>query len=658
MKTKLNCFIYALALLALSTINSQQSTCFAQNTMFTYQGQVQDNGSAFTGIGQFKFALGTNVTAIAQAYAIVNGSIGLPPYGVDSLGAITNVILQASGGGYTSIPSVTVNPLGGGSGAVITANVSGGAVTGFNIVNAGNGYYNGAYLTISAPPPSTVFNNLWSNDGTTGLGQQPAAAVNVPVTNGLFTVVLGNTAITNMTSISASLFTQPNLQLQIWFNDGTHGFADLNPPQTLTPTPYAAYAATISAINIVGTIPAANLPASVITNGYSGYWNTNGNAGANPANGAFLGTTDNQPLEMRVNGSRALRLEPGPSGYGAPNVIGGAPYNFVSSGVESATIGGGGAINFEGSGPYTNSVTGDAGTVSGGLQNTASAYGTIAGGVENTAGPGSSIGGGGNNYTSNSCTIGGGDFNVAVGDYSTVSGGYNNFAGGYGDVVAGGGLTLYVGRNLASGTNSVVGGGAFNLAITNYATVPGGYSNLAGGQFSFAAGSLAQATNNASFVWSDGSVTTTSITNNTVTMRATNGFRFFTGNGAAGAQLLANATSWTTLSDRNAKKNFSPVNAEAVLDKLAAIPIQQWNYKWESDKDTPNIGPMAQDFKAAFYPGRDDKGISTLEFDGVELAAIQGLNQKLNEKDAEIQDLKARLEKLEQLMSLKNGGVK
>ena len=66
---------------------------------------------------------------------------------------------------------------------------------------------------------------------------------------------------------------------------------------------------------------------------------------------------------------------------------------------------------------------------------------------------------------------------------------------------------------------------------------------------------------------------------------------------------------------------------------------------------------MAQDFKAAFYPGRD-KGISTLEFDGVELAAIQGLNQKLNEKDAEIQDFKARLEKLEQLIHEKNGGAK
>jgi uncharacterized coiled-coil protein SlyX len=64
--------------------------------------------------------------------------------------------------------------------------------------------------------------------------------------------------------------------------------------------------------------------------------------------------------------------------------------------------------------------------------------------------------------------------------------------------------------------------------------------------------------------------------------------------------------------------------------------VEQWNYKWEPDTSTPHIGPMAQDFKGAFYPGRDDKSITTLEFDGVELAAIQGLNRKIEEKNAEI----------------------
>lgn len=63
---------------------------------------------------------------------------------------------------------------------------------------------------------------------------------------------------------------------------------------------------------------------------------------------------------------------------------------------------------------------------------------------------------------------------------------------------------------------------------------------------------------------------------------------------------------------------------------------------------------MAQDFKGAFFPGRDDKVITTLEFDGVELAAIQGLNQRLTEelkrRDAENAELKQRLEALEKLV--------
>ena len=109
--------------------------------------------------------------------------------------------------------------------------------------------------------------------------------------------------------------------------------------------------------------------------------------------------------------------------------------------------------------------------------------------------------------------------------------------------------------------------------------------------------------------------------------------------------------SWISISDRNAKKDFAPVDDQAVLDKVARVPVEQSHYKWEKDNDTLNIGPMAQDFIAAFCPGRDDTGISTMEFDGVELAAIQGLNQKLKEKDAEIRTLKQQNDLLAQRMS-------
>jgi hypothetical protein len=138
-------------------------------------------------------------------------------------------------------------------------------------------------------------------------------------------------------------------------------------------------------------------------------------------------------------------------------------------------------------------------------------------------------------------------------------------------------------------------------------------------------------------------------------MRASGGYRLYSKSDlTAGVSLAASGTSWSTISDRNAKKNFQPVDNREVLEKLAAVPVQRWNYKWEADTDTPNIGPMAQDFKHAFFPGRDDTSISTLEFDGVALAAIQGLKEKFEveakAKDTEIAEMKQQIAELKALV--------
>ena len=112
-------------------------------------------------------------------------------------------------------------------------------------------------------------------------------------------------------------------------------------------------------------------------------------------------------------------------------------------------------------------------------------------------------------------------------------------------------------------------------------------------------------------------------------------------------------------SDRNAKENFETVNVRDALAKVVSLPITSWNFK--QDPAIRHIGPMAQDFRAAFNLGGDDKHIATVDAEGVALAAIQGLNQKLDEKDAEIQALKAknaglekRLERLETLFARQN----
>jgi hypothetical protein len=127
--------------------------------------------------------------------------------------------------------------------------------------------------------------------------------------------------------------------------------------------------------------------------------------------------------------------------------------------------------------------------------------------------------------------------------------------------------------------------------------------------------------------------------------------------GNSGSPAYCNGTTWQNGSDRDSKEAFAAINPRAVLEKVLALPITEWKYKVETD-GTRHLGPVAQDFHAAFgLNGPDDKHIATVDEEGVALAAIQGLNQKLNEKDVEIQDLKARLEKLEQLLIAKNGGT-
>jgi hypothetical protein len=552
----------------------------------------------------------------------------------------------------------------------------------------------------------------------------------VSVSNGLFTTTID----------FGGAFDGNPRWLEIWVkSNGANNFVMLTPRQQLTPTPYAITASAI--INPLGSGVATtnyvydivtNLAGSFITNDNSVSlitnltvhiftnlvvnllatncccctnadtnvdWHVAGNIGTT-AGLNFVGTIDNQPLELKAFNQRALRLEPN-VGPAAPNVIGGSFSNVVDAGIIGATIGGGGASNYLGSyGP--NQVSANFGTIAGGLQNNIgsdSDYAAIGGGLQNSISAANATIGGGtaNTVSADSGTIGGGDGNTiqSYASDSTIGGGRANTisSGTAGATIAGGqGHTIggYVDNSTIAGgehdtignfdDDCAIGGGDSNViedsvshgaiagglgntikSFANQAAIPGGFRNVAGGLDSFAAGNQANATNNGAFVWSDTSSFPFYSTNdNEFAVRAVGGVRFvsavdLSGNPIAGVQLMSGGTSWATISDQNAKKNFAPVNGGDVLARLTAVPVEKWNYKWESDSATPNIGPMAQAFKAAFYPGRDDKSITTLEFDGVELAAIQGLNQKLSEKDAEIAELKARLAKLELLVLSKNG---
>jgi hypothetical protein len=390
--------------------------------------------------------------------------------------------------------------------------------------------------------------------------------------------------------------------------------------------------------------------------------------------GTIGGGADNQAGDNRGSPSDATFA-----------TIGGGLSNTANS--TAATVGGG----------YTNTITGTAATISGGEGNTAGAsYVTIGGGADNEISVSpfnffpeyATIAGGGENsvvgWSGNmlswgyGATIGGGTNNTAGENWATIGGGYDNTVNGDSSTIGGGVENTIYGDSWYS----TIGGGEENTIqrSIHHATIPGGLWNVAGGHYSFAAGFRAKANHEGSFVWGDSTIADfASERDDQFRVRASGGARFDVNNSgwaniyaqtahattvlidtSTGAYLTAGG-SWTNSSDRNAKENSALVNGRGVLARLAQLPISTWNYKAE-DRSVRHMGPMAQDFFAAFGLGSDDKAIGTLDADGVALAAIQGLFEVVEEKDTEMaamqteiatlhrqnSDLEARVAALEQ----------
>jgi hypothetical protein len=442
---------FAITLALLSTLNSPLSTALAQGTAFTYQGRLNSGGTVAGGSYDVKFTLyATNQTGLALAGPVTNTAVG--------------------------------------------------------------------------------------------------------VTNGLFTTIV---------AFGPGVFTGGSNWLEIAVStNAANAFSTLAPRQQLTPVPYAITAenvsGTVAASSISGTILLAQLPAGLVTNNEAGlnltgsftgnganvtnvnavalnglnatnFWQTSGNAGTRAGNN-YLGTADNQPVELHVNGGRALRLEPGGASAlvgsgiptGAPNVMGGSPVNFVAAGVVGAVIAGGGATNYNGL-ASTNSVSADLSFLGGGSGNSIqfSAIDSVLGGgaansIQTNAqtsflggGTGNAIqlnasasvlvGGAGNSIHPNAlyAFLGGGDGNInggisavigggfinsitSGGNYSVIGGGSQNSAGGIGSFIGGGGFdgTTYSG-NANSGNATVIGGGLGNLIASggNNSVIGGGTQN-------------------------------------------------------------------------------------------------------------------------------------------------------------------------------------
>jgi hypothetical protein len=83
-----------------------------------------------------------------------------------------------------------------------------------------------------------------------------------------------------------------------------------------------------------------------------------------------------------------------------------------------------------------------------------------------------------------------------------------------------------------------------------------------------------------------------------------------------------------------------PVDGYEVLEKLAALPISTWNYKTDAPS-VRHLGPMAQDFAAAFGLGDDDRKINMVDANGVVMVAIQALYRRLRDLEAQVAALEA-----------------
>ncbi len=114
------------------------------------------------------------------------------------------------------------------------------------------------------------------------------------------------------------------------------------------------------------------------------------------------------------------------------------------------------------------------------------------------------------------------------------------------------------------------------------------------------------------------------------------------------------------VSDRNVKESIAPVDPRGVLAKLADMPIATWRYRNES-QDVRHMGPMAQDFRAAFGLGDSDTSYHAVDAQGVALAAIQALerlaaeqSERLERLEQENRALKSRLRGFEQRLGARD----
>jgi hypothetical protein len=115
---------------------------------------------------------------------------------------------------------------------------------------------------------------------------------------------------------------------------------------------------------------------------------------------------------------------------------------------------------------------------------------------------------------------------------------------------------------------------------------------------------------------------------NEFAVRAAGGFRFRTSPDlSTGCNLPSGSGTFSCTSSRSAKTRFAPVDGDDLLVRLRSVPVNSWSYIGEAG-GVRHLGPFAEDFRAAFGLGVDDRSIGLQDIDGVNFAAVQALEAR------------------------------
>lgn len=268
----------------------------------------------------------------------------------------------------------------------------------------------------------------------------------------------------------------------------------------------------------------------------------------------------------------------------------------------------------------------------GGLNTRAAAYGSFAFGDGTNVTSVLGAGFGSSNQISGTAGFSTGAGNFCAG-FSCVALGFTNRAGGQGSVAIGE-------RTIAEGSRSVALGYRATSCNTISFSTPGADMTCPDGGGS----------RSGSFTWADNSTTSYigARADNSFNVRAAGGVVFYTNFAlTAGVFMNAGASSWNAVSDSTRKEHIVALDPEALLRRLADLPVSTWRYRAEEDRSVRHIGPMAQDWQrhvaGPLGLNADETTINQGDFDGVNLAGVIALEARTRAQAAEIEALRAEV---------------